>query len=56
MKQPIFWVRDNETQPYLSSNYTPRKQSLGYIGITLSVRLSMYLVSATSTNLLIEFL
>ena len=35
----------------LTSNYTPRKQSLGgYIGITLSVRPSMYLVSATPPN------
>jgi hypothetical protein len=41
--------------------YTPRKQSLGgYIGITLSVRLSirpsMYLVSTTPPKLLIGFL
>jgi hypothetical protein len=41
--------------------YTPRKKRLGgYIGIALSirpsVRPSMYLVSATPTKLLIEFL
>ena len=37
--------------------YTPRKQSLvGYIGITLSVRPSMYLVSATPPKPLIGFL
>ena len=39
--------------------YTPCKQSLGwggYIGITMSVRPSMYLVSATPTKLPIEFL
>ena len=35
--------------------YTPCKQSLGgYIGITLSIRPSMYLVSATPTKLRIE--
>ena len=37
--------------------YTPHKQSLGgYIGITLSVRPSMYLVSATPPKRLIGFL
>ena len=42
----------------LFTYYTPRKQSLGggYIGITLSVRLSMYLVSATPPKPLIGFL
>jgi hypothetical protein len=37
--------------------YTPCKQSLGgYIGITLSIRPSMYLVSATPPKRLIGFL
>ena len=37
--------------------YTPCKQSLGgYIGITLSVRPSMYLVSTTPPKRLIGFL
>jgi hypothetical protein len=37
--------------------YTPRKQSLGgYKGITVSVRPSMYLVSATPPKRLIGFL
>ena len=38
-------------------HYTPCKQSFGgYIGITLSVRLSMYLASATPPKRLIGFL
>jgi hypothetical protein len=37
--------------------YTPCKQSLGgYIGISLSIRPSMYLVSATPPKRLIGFL
>ena len=38
------------------SIHTPRKQNLGgYIGITLSVRPSMYLVSATPPKRLLDF-
>jgi hypothetical protein len=49
-----FYCNQDELE---NNNYTPCKQSLGgYIGITLSVHPSMYLVSATPPKPLIGFL
>ena len=47
---------NNNILNILSLLYPPQTKFGGYIGITLSVSPSMYLVSATPPKLLIEFL